>query len=65
MGKLWAGKVCGGGNQEFGLGQTLERPVRQARGALGNPGNGSREENADRQSLLATRLFKAMIMQET
>lgn len=48
MGKLWAGKVCGGGNQEFCLRQTLERPVRQARGALGNPGNGSREENADK-----------------
>lgn len=30
MGKLWVENICGGGNQEFGLGQTFEMPVRQA-----------------------------------
>lgn len=37
MGKLWAENICGGGNQEFGLGLTSEMLVWYARRAFGKP----------------------------
>ena len=64
MGKLWVENICGGGNQEFGLGQTSERLGCHARGAFGNPFQYVSGEWVAGKSVLVISLFKVKVMQK-